>query len=91
MKQEQAIVVGQQALIWIAGEPEILSIFLDASGMAPEDVRARASNPEFLGFVLDFVLAADEHVVAFAAASSLAVEAPARARAVLGGGEPHWT
>ena len=91
MKQEQAIAVGQKALIWIAGEPELLSAFLAASGLAPEAIRARAADPEFLGFVLDFVLAADAHVLAFAAAASLPPEAPARARAALGGGEPHWT
>lgn len=91
MKQEQAIAVGQKALIWMAEEPDLLAGFLAASGLAPDDIRARAADPEFLGFVLDFVLAADAHVLAFAAAAALPPEATARARAALGGGEPHWT
>ena len=91
MKQEQAIAIGQKALIWIASDPDLLGAFLDTSGLAPAEVRARAAEPEFLGFVLDFVLAADAHVLAFAAVEALPPEAPARARATLGGGEPHWT
>lgn len=91
MKQERAIAVGQRALIWIAGEPDFLAAFLDTSGLAPDAIRARAGEPEFLGFVLDFVLASDAGVLAFAAAAGLAPDEPARARAALGGGEPHWT
>ena len=91
MKQEQAIVVGQKALIWMADEPELIAAFLGASGLAPDDIRARAADPDFLGFVLDFVLAADAHVLAFAAATALPPETPTRARVALGGGEPHWT
>lgn len=91
MKRERAMAVGEQALVWLAGEPEALGAFLGASGLAPRDIRARARDPEFLGFVLDFVLGADASVLAFAAATGLAPDEPARARAVLGGGEPHWT
>lgn len=91
MKRERAMAVGEQALVWLAGEPEALGAFLGASGLAPRDIRARARDPEFLGFVLDFVLGADASVLAFAATAGLAPDEPARARAVLGGGEPHWT
>lgn len=91
MKQERARDIGQMALIWIASQPEILDAFVTGSGLAREDVRARAEEPEFLGFVLDFVLASDAAVLAFADTSGLAPDEPARARHLLGGGEPHWT
>ena len=91
MKRERAIAVGQKALIWMAGQPEFLEVFLAESGLAPEAIRARAGEPAFLGFVLDAVLASDAHVLAFAAEAGLAPEEAARARATLGGGEPHWT
>lgn len=92
MKREQAIEIGQQALVWLAGEPEALGAFLAASGAGPADVRARASEPEFLGFVLDHLLQSDALVLGFARDAGLAPETPARARAALPGGyAPDWT
>jgi hypothetical protein len=92
MKAEQARAIGEAALIWLAGEPESLAAFLSASGLAPEEIRARADEPEFLGFLLDWVLGSDVTVLAFAAAAGLRPEDPLKARAVLAGGElPHWT
>lgn len=91
MKHERAIAVGQMALIWMAGEPEALGAFLAASGLAPEAMRARADEAEFLGFVLDFVLASDASVLTLARSAGIRPEEPALARAALGGGEPHWT
>lgn len=91
MKQEQAIALAQEALIWLATEPDHLTAFLAASGLDPATFRARAGEPDFLGFVLDHVLAADETVLAFAGAAGCAPEAVARARARLGGPLPNWT
>jgi hypothetical protein len=92
MNIERAAGVGQAALIWLADRPELFGRFLDASGAAPQEIRAQAEDPEFLGFVLDFLLAADATVLAFAAETGLAPDAPARARALLPGGAlPNWT
>lgn len=92
MKAEQARAIGEAALIWLADEPEALAAFLSASGLAPEDLRGRAGEPEFLGFLLDWVLGSDVTVLAFAAAAGLRPQDPLKARAVLAGGElPHWT
>ena len=91
MKHEQAIAVGQHALIWLAADPDTLTTLLTTTGLTPEAIRARADEPAFLGFVLDFVLASDASVLAFAAEAGIAPEAPARARPVLGGGDRHWT
>jgi hypothetical protein len=92
MTAEEAASIGQDALIWLAGQPEALARFLDSSGLAPGLMRDRASDPEFLGFVLEFLLASDETVLAFAAETGLSPEDPARARRQLAGGEPpNWT
>jgi Protein of unknown function (DUF3572) len=90
MKQERARAIGQEALIWLAGDPEAFGTFLDSSGMPAASVRDGAEDPAFLGFVLDFVLASDASVLAFAEAAGLRPEEPGLARVVLGG-EPHWT
>lgn len=92
MTPEAAIGIGQDALIWLAGQPDDLARFLEASGVAPESLRERAADPEFLGFVLDFMLGSDATVLDFARAAGLAPDAPSRARAALGGGPvPSWT
>jgi hypothetical protein len=55
-------------------------------------VRARAADPEFLGFVLDFLLSDEAALVAFAEEAGIAPDRPLRARAALPGGElPNWT
>ena len=50
------------------------------------------ADPEFLGFVLDYLLQSDALVLAFAQDASLPPERVARARAALPGGyAPDWT
>ncbi len=92
MTAEEAMSIGQDALIWLAGQPEALGGFLHLSGLDPGTMRDRASDPEFLGFVLDFALGSDEAILAFAADTGLSPSDPARARLKLTGGElPNWT
>lgn len=80
------------ALDWMAARPELLAGFLAASGAAPGDLRAAVRRPEFLGFVLDHLLADEALARAFAAERGLPPEAALRARAALPGGDaPHWT
>lgn len=92
MKREQACDIARDALIWLAGTPEDLAAFLAAGGLAPADLRDRAGEPEFLGFLLDFLLEGDTRLLAFAAASNLPPATVVRARAALPGGYvPDWT
>lgn len=80
------------ALGWIAGQPEVAGRFLDATGASATELRDRAADPEFLGFVLDFLLADEALLVEFARDAGIAPDRPIRARAALPGGEqPHWT
>ena len=92
MKRAEAVEIGERALIWLAGEPEALGGFLGASGLDPAELRARVREPEFLGFVLDFLLSDEALLLAFCAAAAIAPTRPAVARAALPGGDlPHWT
>jgi Protein of unknown function (DUF3572) len=92
MKNEAAEEIGIQALQWIAGDPDLCGQFLNYCGASTDDLRVRASEPEFLGFVLDFLLLDDEFVLGFCRQAGLKPEIPMRARAVLPGGDlPNWT
>jgi hypothetical protein len=79
-------VIALQALTFLASETERLERFLALTGLGPDDVRARASEPDFLVGVLDHVLADEPLLLAFCAEAGLAPEIPARARARLAGG-----
>lgn len=91
-EQEAAEIIGLQALGWLAGNEDLLAVFLAASGGRIEDLAARAADPVFLIAVLDFVMMEDAWVVAFCDASGLEYQAPGRAREHLpGGARVHWT
>lgn len=91
MHLDQATRIGQDALIFLAGRPELLDACLAQSGLGAGELRGRAGEPEFLGFLLDFLLQSDAWVAEFAADAGLRAESVAHARAVLDGGAPHWT
>jgi hypothetical protein len=80
------------ALGLLAADPEQAAAFLAASGAAPADLRQRATEPLFLGFVLDFVMADDALARRFCESEGLSAEQLHRARAALpGGAAPDWT
>ncbi|WP_415402364.1 DUF3572 domain-containing protein [Tateyamaria sp. SN3-11] len=92
MSQESAEVVGLKALGWMAGNEELLPVFLGATGANEADVRAGASDPAFLGALLDFIIMDDAWVQGFCDAAGLPYDQPMQARMALpGGGEMHWT
>ncbi len=92
MKQDVAETLAAQALAWIAGQDDLLGVFLGATGSSADDVRSRVGDPEFLASVLDFLVMDDAWVVGFCDATGLAYDQPMQARAVLpGGAAMHWT
>jgi len=92
MNRENAERVGIQVLGWLAGHDDLLTRFLGMTGIAADDMRIRAQEPEFLGFVLDFLLTDDAMVMAFCDDANMATEQPMQARGALPGGEvPNWT
>ena len=92
MNSEQAEILALQALTFLAADTEIMDRFAALSGLAPNDIIARANEAEMLAGVLDFMLSDETVLTDFCAANDLAPEHPARARQTLPGGDlPHWT
>jgi hypothetical protein len=92
MKADQAEFVAIQALGHIAGEEDLLFAFVDHTGLSPDELRARAGEPEILGGVLDFILMDEKRLLEFCGAANLRPEIPGIARRLLPGGEEvHWT
>ena len=92
MRQDFAENVAIQALGWLAGQDDLMPVFLGASGMDVNDLKQIAADPVFLGSVLDFILLDDSHVTGFCDAANLPYETPMQARQMLPGGEVvNWT
>jgi Protein of unknown function (DUF3572) len=90
--QEGAEMLALQALGWIAARRDPAEQLLSAAGSSAEEMRDRAGDPEFLGFVLDFLLADEEALLAFAREAGIPPDRPLRVRAALPGGAlPNWT
>lgn len=90
MKNQKQAVNGEdiaiRALVWVAGNEEMLRRFLDLSGIDASQIRAAAREPAFLAGVLNFILAHEPTLEAFAAAEKLHPSSVATALASLPGG-----
>lgn len=92
MKHEQAEVIALNALAWLAANDELCPTFLGSSGGSVDDLRERATDPEFQAAVLDFITMDDAWVMAFCDSVGIAYDQPLRARYALPGAEQvHWT
>jgi hypothetical protein len=92
MKQEMAEIGAVRVLGWLAGQEDLMPVFLGATGAAPETLRAAAAEPEFLASVLDFVLMDDAWVIACADALAMPPDRIGEMRRALPGGAlPNWT
>jgi hypothetical protein len=92
MSQESAETVGLQALGWLAGNEDLLPVFLGATGASEADVRRGASDPAFLGGLLDFLMMDDAWVMSFCDSISMPYDRLMQARHSLPGGEQvNWT
>ncbi len=70
--------IGVAGLSWLAAEPERIGRFLAVTGLGPENVRAAARDPSFMPALLDYLLANENDLVAFAEEMNLD---PSRVRA----------
>ena len=86
MQREQAETLGLKGLTWLAGEPETLLRFLDVSGLKPGDLRSRASDPEMLAAVVDYLLANEALLTAFCEREGIDPASVQKARMLLPGG-----
>jgi len=92
VRPETAETIAIQGLAWLAGNEELLPVFMGSSGVSADDLRQRASDPVFLGSVLDFLMMDDAWVVQFCDAVSIGYDRPMRARQSLPGGQDvSWT
>lgn len=92
MHRESAETIALQALAHVIGDERLGPAFLEASGIAPADLAARASDPEVMRAVLGFLMQDDRRILDFCAASGHRPEEPGEALASLPGGEVvHWT
>jgi hypothetical protein len=83
--RETAEMLAVQALGFIAEEPQSLSRFLDTSGIAADRVRAAAAEPGFLAGVLEYMLADETLLRAFAGRAGIDPAEVASASRALGG------
>ncbi|MEP2784534.1 MAG: DUF3572 domain-containing protein [Pseudoruegeria sp.] len=92
MTSNDALTTAIRVLGWLAGNDELLPIFLGASGASLNDLKAQAEDPAFLASTLDFILMDDAWVIAFCDAENVPYETPMLARQALPGAEQvHWT
>jgi hypothetical protein len=83
--REAAEMLAIQALAFLADEPERLTAFLSATGIAIEDLRTAAGETDFLAGVLEHMLADERLLLAFADSAGIDPANIARARNALGG------
>lgn len=69
--RDQAEALAVKALMHLVGDPDTLGHFLAETGLSPETIREAASDPAFLLAVLDFMLADESRLMAFAAHEAL--------------------
>ncbi|MBW7920898.1 MAG: DUF3572 domain-containing protein [Rubellimicrobium sp.] len=92
MQREAAETLSLEALAHVIADEKLGPAFLDATGIAPADLAARATEAEVLRAVLGFLLQDDRRILDFCRARGYPPEAPAQALASLpGGGDVHWT
>ena len=90
--QSSAETLALRAMSWLLEDADRAHGFLGATGANPGDLAAQASDPGFLGAVLDHLLSDDALVIGFCDAAGLPYTAPMQARAGLPGfSQMHWT
>lgn len=82
---EEAEIIAINALGFLAADGERLQRFIDLSGLDLDQLRAGASNPVFLGGVLDHLLADESLLLVFAEEQQLRPERIAALRRKLPG------
>jgi hypothetical protein len=75
--------IALNALVWTLGDDDRAQRLLDTTGLTPDDLRARASEPAVLSAVLGFLENYEPDLLACAAAIGERPEAIVAARAAL--------
>ena len=84
-KRESAQELATSALLYLAGQPDLIEGFLGATGLQPQDLRRVATSPEMALHVLDYLLEDDRRVMDAAAELGVAPGDLMQARTALAG------
>jgi hypothetical protein len=88
MKRDQAETVALQGLAFVAADEDRMSRFMALTGLGPDDLRERITDPAFLGGVLDHLLGYEPDLLAFAEEAAIDPALIMRARTALPGFNP---
>ena len=92
LSQDAVDQVALKAIVWLAGNDELLPVFMGATGADEAAFRTGLANPEFQASVLDFLLMDDAWVIAFCDSEAMPYDRLMQARGALpGGAQVHWT
>jgi len=85
MTHDRAEAIAIQALAFLAADADQLGQFMVSTGLTPDDLKARASDPDLQVAILDHVLANDAQLLMFATQQDVPAEDIWPARVALGG------
>jgi hypothetical protein len=88
---ENAELLAVNALLFLASNQDALDRFLALSGIGPAMLRAAAAEPAFLAGVLDFFLADEGLLIAYAGHAAIPASRVAEARRALDDGYQRQT
>ncbi|WP_439521233.1 DUF3572 domain-containing protein [Marivita sp.] len=92
LSQDGAERIALTAIVWLAGNDELLPVFMGSTGADESAFRDGVGNPDFQASVLDFIMMDDAWVIAFCDNEGIAYDRLMQARAALpGGSQVHWT
>ncbi|MEM8791522.1 MAG: DUF3572 domain-containing protein [Pseudomonadota bacterium] len=92
LPRDTAELLAARVLGWLALDADVTGRFAAMAGADVTELRDRVREPEFLGFVLDFLLSDEQMLLACCEALTVPPDHPMRARAALPGGDlPNWT
>jgi hypothetical protein len=80
MSQEEAEILAIRALGFVADDDNRLARLIALTGLSADDLRQRATDPDFLGALLDFLLEDERMLMDFVARTGIRPEAPYAAR-----------
>ena len=84
--------IAVKAIVWLAGNDELLPVFMGSTGADEATFREGLGFPEFQASVLDFIMMDDAWVIAFCDNEGIPYDRLMQARAALPGGQQvHWT
>ncbi len=86
ISREEAEILAVRALGFLAQHQERVEGFVRMTGVAVDDLKDHVSDPDYLGAVLDFVLADERYLLEFIERVGVAPELPYAARRKLEGG-----